>query len=87
MAINRIRYLGLLYLAVATLTALAPAQAKPAQPPISADRLPDSDPDSIAFHRVLRARVGIATAAQNVAEAVRTEREQRDLEDRQIKLL
>jgi adenine-specific DNA methylase len=52
-----------------------------------ADRLPDSDPDSIAFHRVLRARVGIATAAQNVAEAVRTEREQRDLEDRQIKLL
>jgi putative DNA methylase len=52
-----------------------------------ADRLPDSDPDSVAFHRVLRARVGIATASENVAEAVRAEREQRDVEERQIKLL
>src|SRR5207302_1596747 len=35
-----------------------------------ADRLPDSDPDSVAFHRVLRARAGIGTAAENVVEAV-----------------
>src|ERR1700691_251537 len=42
MAITRARYLGLLYLAVASSTALAPAQAKPAQPPISPDRQPDS---------------------------------------------
>jgi hypothetical protein len=42
MAITRFRYLGLLYLAVASSTALAPAQAKPAQPSISPDRQPDS---------------------------------------------
>ena len=42
MAIPRVRYLGLLCLAVATSTALAPAQAKPAQPPIAPDRQPDS---------------------------------------------
>ncbi len=36
-----------------------------------ADRLPDSDPDAVAFHRVLRARAGIGTAAENVAEVVR----------------
>jgi putative DNA methylase len=52
-----------------------------------ADRLPDSDTDSIAFHRVLRARAGIGTAAENVAEAVRAERASQDVEDRQIKLL
>ena len=42
MAITRARYLGLLYLAVATSSALAPAQAKTAQPPIAPDRQPDS---------------------------------------------
>jgi hypothetical protein len=42
MAITRVRYLGLLYLAVATSSALAPAQAKTAQPPIAPDRQPDS---------------------------------------------
>jgi adenine-specific DNA methylase len=52
-----------------------------------ADRLPDSDPDSVAFHRVLRARAGIGTAAENVAETVRAERLRQDREDRQIKLL
>ena len=52
-----------------------------------ADRLPDADPDSVAFHRVLRARAGIGTAAENVAEVVRAERARTDVEDRQIKLL
>jgi putative DNA methylase len=52
-----------------------------------ADRLPDSDSDSVAFHRVLRARAGIGTATENVARAVRVERARQDIEDRQIKLL
>lgn len=52
-----------------------------------ADRLPDADPDSVAFHRVLRARAGIGTAAQNVSEGLLAERAARDLEDRQIRLL
>lgn len=52
-----------------------------------ADRLPDADPDSVAFHRVLRARAGIGTAAENLAEVVRADREHQDLQDRQIKLL
>jgi putative DNA methylase len=52
-----------------------------------ADRLPDSDPDAIAFHRVLRARGGIGSATENVVEAARAERAQQDTEDRQIKLL
>jgi adenine-specific DNA methylase len=52
-----------------------------------ADRLPDSDPDSVAFHRVLRARAGIGTAAENVVEVGRAERARQDVEDRQIKLL
>ena len=52
-----------------------------------ADRLPDSDPDAIAFHRVLRARAGIGSAAENVVEAARAKSAQQDTEDRQIKLL
>lgn len=52
-----------------------------------ADRLPDADPDSVAFHRVLRARAGIGSAAENIAEVVRAERSRQDVEDRQIKLL
>jgi putative DNA methylase len=52
-----------------------------------AERLPDSDPDSVAFHRVLRARGGIGSAAENVAETVRAARACQDVEDRQIKLL
>jgi putative DNA methylase len=52
-----------------------------------ADRLPDSDPDAIAFHRVLRARGGIGSATVNVVEAARAERAQQDTEDRQMKLL
>jgi hypothetical protein len=49
-----------------------------------ADRLPDSDPDSIAFHRVLRARAGIGTAAHDLTEAVRADRARQDVQDRQI---
>jgi putative DNA methylase len=52
-----------------------------------ADRLPDSDPDTVAFPRVLRARAGIGKAAENVAQGVRAEQSRQDLEDRQIKLL
>jgi len=52
-----------------------------------ADRLPDSDPDSVTFHRVLRARAGIGSAAQNLVDEVRSERRRQDLEDRQITLL
>jgi putative DNA methylase len=52
-----------------------------------ADRLPGSDPDAIAFHRVLRARAGIGSAAENVVEAARAKQAQQDTEDRQIKLL
>jgi len=52
-----------------------------------ADRLPDSDPDAVAFHRVLRARAGIGAAAENVAETLRAERARQDVEDRQIRLL
>lgn len=52
-----------------------------------ADRLPDSDPDSVAFHRVLRARAGIGSAAENITEAVRADQDSQDFNDRQIKLL
>ncbi|SHN46911.1 DUF1156 domain-containing protein [Cryptosporangium aurantiacum] len=34
-----------------------------------ADRLPDNDPDAIAFTRILRSRGGIATAAETAASA------------------
>ncbi len=53
-----------------------------------ADRLPDSDPDAVAFHRVLRARAGIGTAAENrCQDGARRARTRRTSEDRQIKLL
>ncbi|HKG04717.1 MAG TPA: hypothetical protein VKB03_16210 [Conexibacter sp.] len=52
-----------------------------------ADRLSGSDPDSVAFHRVLRARVGIASAAENLIDMADTARGRRELEDRQIRLL
>ena len=52
-----------------------------------ADRLPGSDPDSVAFHRVLRARAGIGSAADSAAEFVRVSQSQLDIQDRQMKLL
>jgi len=52
-----------------------------------ADRLPDGDRDAIAFHRVLRARTGIGTAAANVSDAVQAEQDRQDLADLQMKLL
>lgn len=52
-----------------------------------ADRLPESDPDAIALHRVLRARAGVGAAAENVSEAVKAQREREDDSDRQFKLL
>jgi adenine-specific DNA methylase len=52
-----------------------------------ADRLPDADADSVALHRVLRARGGITTAAANVVEAERAEQSRLDVEDSQMKLI
>ncbi|MEV4751649.1 hypothetical protein AB0K21_35285 [Streptosporangium sp. NPDC049248] len=52
-----------------------------------ADRLPDSDPDAIAFSRVRRARDGIANAAELVIAGDEV-RQQRQLdEDSQMRLL
>ncbi|MFB4271352.1 hypothetical protein [Nonomuraea sp. GTA35] len=52
-----------------------------------ADRLPDSDPDAIAFSRVRRARDGIANAAELVIAGDEV-RQQRQLdEDSQLRLL
>jgi putative DNA methylase len=52
-----------------------------------ADRLPDSDPDGIAFTRVLRTRDGISNAASAIATSeVITDKRQR-LEDAQLRLL
>ncbi|MDQ1734121.1 MAG: putative methylase [Pseudonocardiales bacterium] len=52
-----------------------------------ADRLPDSDPDAIAFTRVLRTRDGISNAASAIAtNEVITDKKQR-LEDAQLRLL
>lgn len=52
-----------------------------------ADRLPDNDPDSVAFTRVLRTKTGISNAAESVAatnvEAARKQRE----DDMQLRLL
>jgi putative DNA methylase len=52
-----------------------------------ADRLPASDPDSVAYHRVLRARDGIGAAAHDVADAVQAEQMRQDTTDRQGTLL
>jgi putative DNA methylase len=49
-----------------------------------ADRLPDSDPDAIAFSRVLRTREGIANAAEMAVAAYQLEHE---YEDPQMRLL
>lgn len=52
-----------------------------------ADRLPDADPDAIAFNRVLRARGGIYSAAQTAVVAEEQHRRRRRAEDAQLRLL
>lgn len=52
-----------------------------------ADRLPDNDPDSIAFHRVLRTRAGIGNAAQSVVVSNRHDARRQDLDDAQLRLI
>lgn len=52
-----------------------------------ADRLPGSDPDAVAFHRLLRTRESIAGAASNIViEKDRREKAQQD-ESAQLRLL
>ncbi|KQT92055.1 DNA methyltransferase [Marmoricola sp. Leaf446] len=52
-----------------------------------ADRLPDNDPDSVSYTRVLRTRTGISNAAETVAATnFQTSREQRE-DDLQLRLL
>lgn len=51
-----------------------------------ADRLPDSDPDSIAFNRLMRSRDGIATAVQAIEVAELTSRRDDEERKRQEKL-
>lgn len=52
-----------------------------------ADRLPDNDPDSVAFTRVLRTKAGIGNAAEAVAASnYETARKQKD-DDAQLRLI
>ncbi|MGY2119103.1 DUF1156 domain-containing protein [Nocardia gipuzkoensis] len=51
------------------------------------DRLPDQDPDSIAFHRVLRTRDGIGSAAETAVAVDRVRRAALADADAQLKLL
>jgi adenine-specific DNA methylase len=51
-----------------------------------ADRLPDSDPDSIAYNRVIRAKDGIASAADAIEVAVITSERTQERRDQQVKL-
>ncbi|WP_237174246.1 DUF1156 domain-containing protein [Prescottella equi] len=52
-----------------------------------ADRLPDSDPDAIAFTRVLRTRDGIATAADAVMFEAETKSRAQRIDENQLRLL
>ncbi|WP_433126518.1 hypothetical protein ACQPWW_27490 [Micromonospora sp. CA-240977] len=52
-----------------------------------ADRLPDSDPDAVAFSRVLRVRDGIASAAENVLVAKEQRQQRQQAESVQLSLL
>ncbi|WLF51561.1 DUF1156 domain-containing protein [Rhodococcus opacus] len=52
-----------------------------------ADRLPDSDPDAIAFTRVMRTRDGIANAADAVVFVAETKTRKQKIDDDQLKLL
>jgi putative DNA methylase len=52
-----------------------------------ADRLPDADPDAIAFTRVMRTRDGIANAAAMVIAIDEQRQERGQVDDSQLKLL
>jgi putative DNA methylase len=52
-----------------------------------ADRLPDSDPDAIAFTRVLRTRDGIAASAEAVNQRVQDTAHTKKLDDDQLRLM
>ncbi|MFB4294841.1 hypothetical protein ACBI99_44930 [Nonomuraea sp. ATR24] len=52
-----------------------------------ADRLPDSDSDAVAFSRVLRARNGIANAAETVVALKEQQQERNRAEGLQVRLL
>ncbi|MGW6197289.1 hypothetical protein ACWF0M_14195 [Kribbella sp. NPDC055110] len=52
-----------------------------------ADRLPDNDPDSIAFTRVLRTRSGISAAAEMATTTGAQQRERQRDDDNQLRLL
>jgi hypothetical protein len=52
-----------------------------------ADRLPDSDPDAIAFTRVLRARDGIATAAEAVGFEAEAKARTQQIDENQLRLM
>jgi len=52
-----------------------------------ADRLPNSDPDAIAFSRVLRTRDGIATAAESAIVAEEQHQQRKRAEDAQMRLM
>ena len=51
-----------------------------------ADRLPDNDPDSIAFTRVLRTRPGIGSAAEAAAASVLESARRQQEQDAQLRL-
>lgn len=52
-----------------------------------ADRLPESDPDAVAFSRVLRVRDGIANAAETVIASSQVRHQRQRTADAQLKLL
>lgn len=52
-----------------------------------ADRLPDSDPDAVAFTRVLRTRSGIAAAAQAVVVETVVKARVQKIDDDQLRLM
>lgn len=52
-----------------------------------ADRLPDNDPDSVAFNRVLRTRTGITNAAETLVTTDEQQRQRQKNSDAQMRLL
>lgn len=52
-----------------------------------ADRLPDNDPDSVAFTRVLRTKTGISNAAENVVATNYEKTRKKHDDDLQLRLL
>ncbi|MFF2629274.1 DUF1156 domain-containing protein [Kitasatospora griseola] len=52
-----------------------------------ADRLPDNDPDSIAFTRVLRSRAGIVNAVEGIAVSNDEQSQQQKDADAQLRLI